>query len=201
MAWEQELQAPTTMQGSRKEYTKDNLLQQLPSAQDSQQCSQREVNNSHTPIYLSMSLITLPGLDALPPAGQIQHCMKNWQKLTSVPWVLEVVKGYPLEMELWPSQLVPPTPSMLNSKGQVLVQTEVEKMLLKRAICHVAPTKGQFRPVINLKGLNKFVTKSHFKMEGFHMLKDVLQRGDWMSSVDLKDAYFSVQIAQPSYEP
>ena len=68
--------------------------------------------------------------------------MENWQKLTSDPWVLEVVKGYPLELELWPSQLVPPTPSMLNSKGQVLVQTEVEKMLLKRAILPCGPSKG-----------------------------------------------------------
>ena len=56
---------------------------------------------------------------------------------------------------------------------------------------------GTFRPVVNLKALNKFMTKNHFKMEGFHILKDVLWRGDWLSSINLKDAYFSVTIAQP----
>lgn len=162
----------------------------------------------HTPNTL---LITLPGLGALLPAGRIQHCMANWQKLTSDQWVLDVVKGYHLDLEQWPVQQVPPNPSVLNTKDQVLVQTEVEKMLQKGAIRQVSPVKGQFlsrlvlvqkkdgtfRPVVNLKALNKFMSKNHFKMEGFHILKDVLQRGDWMSSVDLKDAYFSVPVAQP----
>jgi len=34
----------------------------------------------------------------------------------------------------------------------------------------------------------------HFKMEGIHMLKDILKPGDWMTKVDLKDAYFMVPI-------
>ena len=52
------------------------------------------------------------------------------------------------------------------------------------------------RPVINLKGLNHFVARHHFKMEGIHLIKDLLQEGDWMIKVDLKDAYFSVPIHQ-----
>ena len=33
----------------------------------------------------------------------------------------------------------------------------------------------QLRPVINLKGLNKFIPYKHFKMEGLHLLKEILK--------------------------
>ena len=50
------------------------------------------------------------------------------------------------------------------------------------------------RPVINLKELNTYVAPHHFKMEGLHTLKDLLKTGDWMTKVDLKDAYFMIPI-------
>ena len=53
---------------------------------------------------------------------------------------------------------------------------------------------GGTRPVINLKMLNTFVETPHFKMEGIHLLKDVLKEGDWMAKTDLKDAYFMILI-------
>ena len=60
----------------------------------------------------------------------------------------------------------------------------------------MVPTKdGGQRPIINLKKLNSFVQTEHFKMEGIHMLKDLLKPGDWMTKVDLKDAYFMMPVA------
>ena len=56
---------------------------------------------------------------------------------------------------------------------------------------------GDFRSVINLKPLNQFVEKIHFKMENIHMALNCISPGDFMVSVDLKDAYFSVPIFQP----
>ena len=38
--------------------------------------------------------------------------------------------------------------------------------------------------------LNLSVKTEHFKMEGIHMLKDLLKVGDWMAKINLKDAYF-----------
>ena len=55
---------------------------------------------------------------------------------------------------------------------------------------------GRQRPVINLKSLNQSVRTEHFKMEGIHMLKDLLRAGDWMAKIDLKDAYFMVPMAK-----
>ena len=59
----------------------------------------------------------------------------------------------------------------------------------------LVPNKdGGQRPVINLKKLNEYVHTEHFKMEGIHLLKDLLRKGDWMTKVDLKDAYFMIPI-------
>ena len=54
--------------------------------------------------------------------------------------------------------------------------------------------RGGQRPFINLKGLNSFVKTEHFKMEGLHVLPDLIQQGDWMIKLDLKDAYLQLPI-------
>ena len=53
---------------------------------------------------------------------------------------------------------------------------------------------GGRRPVINLKEVNQFLKYHHFKMEGTHLLRDLLQPNDWMGKIDLKDAYFVIPI-------
>ena len=54
---------------------------------------------------------------------------------------------------------------------------------------------GSVCPAFNLKELNQFVLYEHFKMEGIAAVVDMLQSGDWMIKIDLKDAYFAVSIA------
>ena len=51
--------------------------------------------------------------------------------------------------------------------------------------------EGQ-RPVINLKNLYFFVPYEHFKMESLNSLQFLLKKGDYMTKLDLKDAYFCV---------
>ena len=53
---------------------------------------------------------------------------------------------------------------------------------------------GKSRSVINLKDLNTFLQYNHFKMEGIHLLRDLLQPHDWLGKIDLKDAYFLIPI-------
>ncbi len=44
---------------------------------------------------------------------------------------------------------------------------------------------GKSRPVINLKELNVFLKYEHFKMEGIHLLRDLLQPQDSLGKIDL----------------
>ena len=56
----------------------------------------------------------------------------------------------------------------------------------------VEKSDGGKRPMINLKNLNSFIPYQHFKMEGLHLMKDLLQDWDYMCNIDLRDAYFTI---------
>ena len=47
----------------------------------------------------------------------------------------------------------------------------------------------------NIKVLNQYVAKQHFKMEDIRTMKDIIRPRDYMAKLDLKDAYFSVPVA------
>ena len=114
-----------------------------------------------------------------------------------------------MELMACPVQGRPPSELHLSETAQQHVEAEVDKLVQKEAIMAVDPVADQFissifavpkkdgtqRPVVNLKPLNIFVQKCHFKMEGIQMVKELLRKDDWMVSVDLKDAYLSVPVA------
>ena len=58
----------------------------------------------------------------------------------------------------------------------------------------VPKVTGGFRPVIDLSTLNKFIRKTHFRMETNSSVLMAIRRGDWMMSLDLKDAYFQIPV-------
>ena len=89
-----------------------------------------------------------------------------------------------------------------------LIDLEIQKLLEKGVIHKVQPIEGQFisnifvvpkkdgslRPVINLKKLNTFVKYQHFKQENLAFALDIIQKNDYLTSIDLTDAYFSISI-------
>ena len=101
---------------------------------------------------------------------------------------------------------------MVETSHQSRVISEVQKLLEKGAIQEVSenedsfylrlflvPEKdGQMCAVINFRPLNQFLVHNHLKMEGMHVVRD-LQKNDWMTRIDLKDAYFSIPI-DPRYQ-
>ena len=144
------------------------------------------------------------------PGASLPLYISNWEKITQDPWVLQVVKGYQIEWLSQPAQNRPPFMPRFSQKQKELMDAEIVKMVEKGAVVQTEETRDQFeshlfltpkkdgslRPVFNLKNLNKFVRYEHFKMEGIPAVVDMLQPGDWMIKIDLKDAYFSVIITE-----
>ena len=156
--------------------------------------------------YPSVIVSQLMGLGIAPLATELER--RNWVKITQDPWVLETIQGYRVPFSQQPYQPYPPRALTHSQAEEALMQQEIQSMLEKHAIEETTPRGHGFlstiflvpkkdggqRPVINLKSLNKFIYTEHFKMEGIHILRDLLRAGDWMTKVDLKDAYFMVPI-------
>jgi hypothetical protein len=59
----------------------------------------------------------------------------------------------------------------------------------------VIPKKtGDLRPVLNLRRLNEFLPKIPFKMETVQQICLLLNKGDYLTSIDLRDAFLHVPI-------
>ena len=67
------------------------------------------------------------------------------------------------------------------------VEHHITDQLLSNILL-VKKKDGENCPCINLKALNKFIPYKHFKMEGLHYLKYLLEENDFLCKIDLKDA-------------
>ena len=88
---------------------------------------------------------------------------------------------------------------------------EIDSLLQKKAVveifddspgfvcsffCIPKSGEGLFRPIVNLRPLNKCIRYEHFKMENLNSVRSLLREGDFMVKVDLKDAYFLVGVRE-----
>ena len=191
-----------------------------PVAQDQQTLLGRDLPLCVSKIILLKNILVKRGGIRSPEvtisqiAGRLALIRDNWEKVTQDQWVLDVVTGYRIEFLSPPTQMSSPRVGVCSSEEQRLINEEISKMLSKGAITELpleeahygfysslflVPKKdGGVRPVINLKSLNEYVVPQHFKMEGIHTLKDLVRRGDWMTKIDLKDAYFMIPIHSTS---
>ena len=91
-----------------------------------------------------------------------------------------------------------------------ILEAEVEDLLRKDAIeivplyeinsgfystFFLVPKKSRkMRPVINLRPLNIYLRKTHFKMDTFVKVLNLVKPKDWAISLDLSDAYLHIPI-------
>ena len=74
-----------------------------------------------------------------------------------------------------------------NRLHQIKEVKRTERVFLSN-IFTVPKKNGDLRLGINLKDLNQFLAFHHFKMKSFQTAKDLIQEGDWMIKLDLKEA-------------
>ncbi|XP_036956139.1 uncharacterized protein LOC119020706 [Acanthopagrus latus] len=183
-----------------------------------------EPPNVHPPDNLGLLTLPVvpPGpLEAGGPGaenpGPVVGCFSQqqfsyWAATTTDPWVISTLThGYKLQFRRRPPAFGRVRITIIRdpAKAHALNQ-ELSALLDKGAIEPVDPLSpggfystyflvekkdGGLRPILDLRGLNRFL-----KVLKFHMLStaEVLRtvaRGEWFTSIDLKDAYFHVPIA------
>ena len=138
---------------------------------------------------------------------------RRWQEIGAETWVVIVLRdGYRVLFKDSPPPLARtpvsfPTYRAGSPRAQALRQ-EVEAMLAKGALeiardpgpgfysrlFLVEKATGGWRPVIDLSHLNDFVQLTPFKMETVASVLLSVREGDFLASLDLKDAYFQIPI-------
>ena len=142
--------------------------------------------------------------------------MKNfsneWEKITSDKFKLDIVRHCHIEFinDEEPKQKTFNNVSVFNEKETQIISNEIEKLLDMAVLKIVQPEEGQYfspifirpkkngeyRMILNLKKLNKFVEYHHFKMDTFENAIKLVTRNCYMASIDLRHAYYSVPIAE-----
>ena len=120
------------------------------------------------------------------------------------------MSGYKIDFVQEPHQASIPKEIPFSADKWNIVNDEVLELLKKGAIVETFQEEGEFlsnifivpkpngkqRPVINLKHLNQFVQYNHFKQETFSVVLDSVQRNDFFTKINLREAYFSVPICE-----
>lgn len=126
-------------------------------------------------------------------------------------WPLSVIKeGYRIQ---WSSNPKPWfTRPQSHSQATLAQLDKVVTQFHDNHIIEVSPTQSRdylshlvlieeptkVRPILDCTRINTQIQCQHFKMEGVPALRELIQEGDWMTKIDLKDAYTVVPIHHSS---
>ena len=129
--------------------------------------------------------------------------------MTSDKDILSTVMGMSIEFCDKPIQHYLPKSARSEREIQI-ISGEINKLLSKGVLEVTKHTDneiisdiflrdnkdGSHRMILNLKKLNLYTTKAHFKMDTLHTITQLIVKDCFMASIDLKDAYYSVPITR-----
>ena len=143
-------------------------------------------------------------------AGRVTACGAEWAKIKSDPYILRNIRGFQLEFTETPKQERPP-PEIFGTR-KVFCQGRDRNFAWKRSLSEGKTRdrrvciqyflrekreKGKYRMILNLKHLNKFVEKQHFKMDTLQTTLALVTPECTFMSFDFSDAYYSCSVFYP----
>ena len=148
----------------------------------------------------------------IPVGGRLRRFLTQWEHQGAHRSILSLLRdGYKLPFRERPNLSRVPciTSGYADSDRQSALLTSIQDLLHKGAIevvhtqnslgfysrLFLVPKPGnRWRPVIDLSSLNKFLVIPKFKMETPESIRASLRKGEWVTSIDLTDAYLHVPI-------
>ena len=86
---------------------------------------------------------------------------------------------------------------LIDKNAVELVQNQTSLGFFNRLFLVPKPN-NRWRPILDLSKLNLFLKVEKFKMETPETIRTSLQQGEWVTSIDFKDAYFHIPIQEQS---
>lgn len=123
--------------------------------------------------------------------------------------ILDTVKGLNIDFIANPWQGKVPSQKKFSLGESKIIESEINKLLVKGVIIPTTHEPGEFistiflrpkpdgthRMILNLKKLNESVVYRHFKMDTLWTVVRMMKPNCYMASIDIKDAYYSVPVA------
>lgn len=121
---------------------------------------------------------------------------------------MSYIKGFNISFLHKPKQTVVPVENRWSKKEIDIIQNLISNLLQIGAISAanycidqyvsniftIRKPNGSYRLILNLKNLNQFIRTTHFKIEGNKIVSRLIFQNCFMSTIDLKDAYYLIPI-------
>ena len=155
----------------------------------------------------SANIVTnVPTVAINPPVGaRLHQFWEKWEALGSSPKVVTALReGYTLPFQFRPNLTRSPTviSNYVNPQRQSHLLETLYQLVNKNAVEPVANQNSlgfyRWRPILDLSTLNTFLNTELLKMETPETIRTYLQVGEWVTSMDFKDAYFHIPIHSQS---
>jgi hypothetical protein len=142
--------------------------------------------------------------------GRLANFIDNWKNITSDPYIHDIVENCHIEFDMQPPPENMAKQLKFSKSEKQKMDLEIKNLLnngviensemeTEQFVGHVFcrnKKDGSVRIILNLKPLNQFVTYKKFKMDTRQMAARLITPGAYMASVDLKQAYYLVSVAQ-----
>ena len=144
----------------------------------------------------------------LPVGARLQNFWQTWLERGAGPKIVQILReGYTLPFRIRPNLTRSPTVisryanphrnsylleafhQLIDKNAIELVHNQTSLGFFNRLFLVPKPN-NKWRPILDLSKLNLFLKVEKFKMETPETIRTSLQQGEWVTSVDFKDAYF-----------
>ncbi len=147
------------------------------------------------------------------PLKPLRQFISTWKVIPGISrWLLSVIeRGYTLQFRRRPPRFNGVVQSLTSPRNAQALRQEIGCLLEKGAVERVPPNElesgfysryfvvpkrdGGLRPILDLRPINRALCERPFRMITLKQILAQIRPGDWFASMDLKDAYFHIQIA------
>jgi hypothetical protein len=146
-------------------------------------------------------------------AGRASICSDQWARITSDRYILKDIRGYHITFQETPVQRYVGGQISYSMEERLFLRKEIRELVGKGVIVEVDHIEGEyishvflrekkdkdkFRMILNLKKVNQYIEKEHFKMDTLTAALAMVYEGCWFLSLDFTDAYYTVRVAPES---